>query len=81
VTATMAEIDRLLSAAEAERLLGIRAGTVRQWKYRGLLWHYGLDRYGRPLYKEHDLIALRDRTMTRDQFDRKRRQRRRDDKH
>jgi hypothetical protein len=69
----MAEIDRLLSAAEAERLLGIPAVRVRQWKHVGKIWAMGLDGSGRPLYRESDLIALRDRTRTRDQHERERR--------
>lgn len=52
---------RLLSAAEAEKLLGIPAARVRKWhqlhKVTGL-YAYGLDRSRRPLYLESDLRRL-----------------------
>lgn len=56
--------SRLLSAADAEKVLGIPASTVRSWwrrrAYTGL-WDYGRDRRGHPLFDETHLIALRDR--------------------
>ena len=55
---------RLLSAADAQRVLGIPASTVRSWwrrqRYTGL-WDYGRDRRNHPLFDEVDLVALRDR--------------------
>lgn len=54
-----APAQRLLGAADAERELGIRAGTVRQWAHRGLLHPRGLDARDRPLYGVGDLIRLR----------------------
>lgn len=65
---TAVALDRLLSAQEAERLLGIPAGTVRAWKARGQLHHWGLDEQHRPLYYESDLIACRDRLRTKDEW-------------
>jgi len=49
----------LYTAADAERELGIPAGTVRAWAARGRLWSFGLDRYGRPMYRARDLLRLR----------------------
>lgn len=53
----------LYTAADAERELGIPAGTVRAWAFRQRLWSYGLDRAGRPMYRERDLVSLRDGTI------------------
>lgn len=72
------ENDRLLSAAEAERLLGIRANTVSVWRHRGIIFPMGLDRSRRPLYRESDLLAARDRKLTRDQHEHRKRQRKPD---
>lgn len=55
-------VDRLLSARDAEKLLGMPASTVRTWagRHRATgLYSAGLDRCGRPLYRESDLIRLR----------------------
>ena len=49
----------LFTAAEAERALGIPAGTVRAWASREMLWSYGLDVRGRPMYDRDDLLRLR----------------------
>ena len=57
---TAAASVRLLSAAEAERHLGIPSATVRSWALRGKLLSSGLDRSGRPLYAEANLLTLRD---------------------
>ena len=68
------DYGRLLSAAEAERLLGIRASTVRTWsqrRHRTGLWSAGLDRYGRPLFYEADLLALKQRLRPRDKAGRR----------
>lgn len=55
---------RLLSAAEAERELGIPAGTVRSWfsrrKMTGL-WDMARDNRNQPLFDEDLLLQLRDR--------------------
>lgn len=40
----------LLTAVDAERYLGVPAGTVRQWAHRGQLVSYLRDPQGRPLY-------------------------------
>lgn len=50
----------LYTAADAQRELGIPAGTVRSWASRERLWSYGLDLAGRPMYRGQDLIRLRD---------------------
>lgn len=52
----------LYSAAEAERLFGIPAATVRSWARRQRIWSYGLDERNRPLYDRPDLLRLRDET-------------------
>lgn len=60
---------RLLSAAEAERVLGIRASTVRTWHSRTAttgLYSAGLDASGRPLFYEADLVALKLKKQVRD---------------
>jgi hypothetical protein len=60
---------RLLSAAEAHRLLGIPASTVRTWHHRQRwtgLYSAGLDKNRRPLFYEADLLALKLRRQVRD---------------
>lgn len=55
-------VDRLLSARDAEKRLGIPASTIRTWAQRHRatgLYSVGLDSYRRPLYRETDLIRLR----------------------
>lgn len=55
--------DRLLSARDAEKLLGIPASTVRTWhqrKDRTHLYPADFDRTGKPRFREADLIRLRD---------------------
>lgn len=39
-----------VSAAEASRLLGIPAATIRKWRERNKLEVADVDRSGRPLY-------------------------------
>ena len=66
---TVRQPARLLSAADAERVLGIPASTVRSWwrrRARTQLWDYGRDARNHPLFDELDLVALRDRTRSRD---------------
>ena len=50
----------LLSAAEAQRYLGLPAGTVRSWVSRGALRPLACDDYGRPRYEVATLLALRE---------------------
>ena len=53
--------ERLLSARDAEKLLGIAARRVRVWWFRRSqtnLWDYGTDRSGHPLFRSCDLAAL-----------------------
>jgi hypothetical protein len=53
---------RLLGAADAEKVLGIPAATVRNWyrhRARTGLLPEGLDRWGKPLFRAEDLTALR----------------------
>lgn len=45
----------LLTAAQAQRYLGVAAGTVRSWAYRGRLSSHDSDDRGRPLY---DALAI-----------------------
>jgi DNA-binding transcriptional MerR regulator len=45
-------------AAEAQRILGIAAATIRQWARRHRLWPRGLDERGRPLYATCDIVRL-----------------------
>lgn len=61
-------MTRLLSAMDAEKVLGIPAGTVRSWFSRRRmtgLYDYGRDRRGHPMFREADLVALRDRNGVR----------------
>lgn len=60
-------VRHLFTAAEAEKQLGIPAGTIRVWFNRKRIWHYGLDERGNPMFDRDDLVRLRDRTQTRDQ--------------
>lgn len=55
-------VDRLLSARDAEKLLGIPASTVRSWAARRRatgLYPAGTDHRGHPLYRKSDLERLR----------------------
>jgi hypothetical protein len=54
-------VRHLYTAAEAERVLGIPAGTVRAWFCRKRIYHYGLDERHRPMFDRDDLVRLRDR--------------------
>jgi hypothetical protein len=49
----------LITAADAERYLGIRAATVRQWAHRQLISSYDRDRHGSPLYDVSELLQRR----------------------
>jgi hypothetical protein len=63
------DLGRLLSAADAERYLRIKASTVRTWhQRRGQtgLYPAGLDSQRKPLFWEADLVALRERIRIRD---------------
>lgn len=54
----------VLSALDAEKLLGIPAATVRSWWHRKAttgLRSAGVDRRGHNLFRREDLIALRDK--------------------
>ncbi|GAA4685649.1 hypothetical protein GCM10023215_21110 [Pseudonocardia yuanmonensis] len=57
-------VRHLFSAAEAERVLGIKAGTVRQWAHRGQLHPVGLDERDRPLYDREHLQRLEGRSTS-----------------
>jgi DNA-binding transcriptional MerR regulator len=57
--------ERLVSAAEAARLTGIPAGTIRHWAARQRLFSVGLDKDGRPLYRLSEIKALRAATRRR----------------
>lgn len=67
VTATVME-DRLLSAQDAEKVLGIPAATVRSWFRRQRmtgLYDFGRDHRNHPLFRERDLLGLRDKNRAR----------------
>lgn len=63
----MTGVRHLFGAAEAERILGIPAATIRSWARRRRIYPYGLDERGRPLFDRDDLLAMRGRTRTCDQ--------------
>jgi hypothetical protein len=42
--------DGFLTTEEAARLVGVKAGTIRQWRKRGYLLPQGLDERDRPLH-------------------------------
>lgn len=54
-------VRHLYTAAEAEKTLGIPAGTVRAWFCRKRIYHYGLDERERPMFDRDDLLRLRAR--------------------
>ena len=49
----------LLNAPDAERYLGIRAATVRQWAHRQLIRSFDRDSRGLPLYDASELLQRR----------------------
>lgn len=60
---------RRLTPTEAEKYLGIPASTVRTWhqrRHRNGLFPMGQDRYGKPLFYEADLLAMKLRKQVRD---------------
>lgn len=61
-TTTSTSTRDLVSPAQAEREIGIRAGTVRQWSFRGRLHPAGVrctrDGGERNLYRVRDILAL-----------------------
>lgn len=61
--------QRLLSARDAFRLHGIPRGTINSWHSRRQftnLHAYGRDKHGHPLFRETDLLWLRDQNGPRD---------------
>jgi excisionase family DNA binding protein len=59
----------VLTAAEAEQYLGVKAGTVRQWVHRGLMKAVDRNGDGHPRYNSSDLQRLRARMERRAQLD------------
>lgn len=60
---------RLLSARDAEKVLGIPASTIRTWYARretNGLYEYGRDNRNAPLFRATDLTALRTRRALRE---------------
>jgi hypothetical protein len=53
------ETSRMLGAHQCLTELRIPAATVRSWANRGQLYARALDGQGRPLYFEHEIVALR----------------------
>lgn len=51
-------VRHLFTAAEAERALASRAGTIRVWHHRGQLHAAGLDGRGRPMFDRDHLLRL-----------------------
>jgi hypothetical protein len=49
----------LVNAPDAERYLGTRAATVRQWAHRQLIHSFDRDRRGLPLYDVSELLERR----------------------
>lgn len=56
-------VRHLFTAAEAERVLGIPAATVRSWAKRERIWSFGLDERNRPMYDRDHLLALHTRRV------------------
>lgn len=68
------DLGRLLSARDAEIVLGIPAATVRSWfrrRERTGLWDFGRDRRNHPLFYEADLLALKRRQRVREKAGRR----------
>lgn len=59
------QVRHLYTATEAQRVLGIKATTVRSWARRNLLYSFGLDQRNRPMYDRDHLVALRDKARSR----------------
>lgn len=59
-------VRHLFTAPEAEHYLGIPQVTIRSWHHRKLLWPYGLDHRGRPMFDRDHLVSLRDRARSKD---------------
>lgn len=69
VKAPRGDPERLLSARDAFRLHGIPRGTINSWHSRREftgLHAYGLDKHGHPMFRESDLLGLRDRNRGHD---------------
>jgi len=61
----MTGVRHLFGPAEAERVLGIKAATIRSWARRKRIHAYGLDEAGRPMFDRDELLALRDQSRKR----------------
>jgi len=48
----------LVTATQAQHLLGVPAGTIRVWAHRGQLRSYQRNRQGHPLYDAEHIRAL-----------------------
>lgn len=59
------EVRHTFTAAEAARLFGIPAGSIRAWASSKRLWSYEVNERGCPMYDRDDLLALRDGTRRR----------------
>jgi helix-turn-helix protein len=60
-------VRHLYTATEAERILRIKASTVRSWARRKRIYPYGLDEHRHPMFDRDDLLAARSRTRTADE--------------
>jgi hypothetical protein len=49
--------DGFLTTAEAGRLVGVSASTIRSWRNRGWLTAQGLDEHGHPLHTREAVRA------------------------
>lgn len=58
-------LDSLVSTAEAAYIAGVKSGTIRTWKSRGLLAPAGLDDRGHPLYRVRDVAKAERKTRNR----------------
>lgn len=65
-TANEAPLDRrVVTAREAQDMLGIPAGTIRGWASQGRLFAVSIGERGERWYKLTDVLALRDSTRRR----------------
>jgi hypothetical protein len=53
--------EELITAETARDRFGVSTSTVRSWKHRGRIHHYGEDEHGRHLYRLRDVLALHEK--------------------
>ena len=58
-------MGELLTGPQAAKLCGVTPAAIRKWRQRGLITPDGLDKRGRPLYRQLTIAQAEKRTRAR----------------